>query len=98
MIKKKTYPLTIVNQYNFILFYFIFSGKHEYFWIGLNDLASEGKFTWISDHSSVAFKGWDPTNPSNSGGKEDCTEIHDVHWNDNNCPRRYNYICEKRIG
>ncbi|XP_063427023.1 CD209 antigen-like protein E [Mytilus trossulus] len=72
--------------------------KHETFWIGLNDLTTEGKFTWISDHSSVAYKGWDPTNPSNSGGNEDCTEIHDVHWNDNNCSRRYNFICEKQIG
>lgn len=71
-------------------------GKHEIFWIGLNDLTKEGKFTWISDHSSVAYNDWDSTNPSNSGGNEDCCEIHDLHWNDNNCSRRFSFICEKQ--
>lgn len=73
-----------------------FLGRNKEFWIGLNDLAKEGWFTWISDYSTVAYTDWHPGNPNNYRGNEDCCEIHGFHWNDDNCARPYCFICEKQ--
>ncbi|VDI18200.1 Hypothetical predicted protein [Mytilus galloprovincialis] len=70
--------------------------RKKEFWIGLNDLAKEGWFTWISDYSTVAYTDWHPGNPNNYRGNEDCCEIHEFHWNDDNCARPYCFICEKQ--
>ena len=42
----------------------------EQLWTGLNDVAIEGQFEWISGES-VTYTNWAPGEPSNSGGNED---------------------------
>ena len=67
-------------------------------WIGANDLIKEGKWAWISDHSTIGYSNWKTGQPNNFGGKEDCGEIYKQHsftWNDAPCSEKHGYICEK---
>ena len=67
-------------------------------WIGANDLMTEGKWTWISDHSTLAYSYWRKGEPNNNGGVEDCGQLYKQHsltWNDAICSERHGYICEK---
>lgn len=57
-------------------------------WIGLNDVAEEGRFVWSSGEP-VTFTYWYPGEPNNAGGLEDFTVIRHpteasptVSWND----------------
>ncbi|XP_070184585.1 uncharacterized protein, partial [Littorina saxatilis] len=57
-------------------------------WIGLNDIAKEGSFTWV-DGSPVTFSFWAPGQPGFFGSLEDCVamDMRDGgHW--------YDYLCE----
>lgn len=58
-------------------------------WIGFNDEAVEGQFTWY-DQSPVVYTNWATGEPNNSGGNEDCVQIYPGGsqpgtWNDLNC-------------
>jgi hypothetical protein len=44
-----------------------FDGANTGFWIGLNDAADEGVFTWISGEA-VTFTAWAPGQPDNGDG------------------------------
>jgi hypothetical protein len=76
-----------------------FSGnKEDRIWIGANDLIKEGKWTWISDHSTINYTNWGKGEPNNYNGNEDCGVIHTrpvFTWNDVPCSHAYGYICEK---
>jgi hypothetical protein len=76
-----------------------FLGINDYaLWIGANDLRKEGKWTWISDHSTLAYSYWRTGEPSNSRGVEDCGQLYKQEsgtWNDAECSQRHGYICEK---
>ncbi|KAG8567676.1 hypothetical protein GDO81_013743 [Engystomops pustulosus] len=67
-------------------------------WIGINDLRSEGMYTFENGHR-VSYFNWykDPlvTQP-NGGILENCVSISsdDGKWWDNDCSRRMYYICE----
>lgn len=47
------------------------------------------------------YKGWMHGEPNNYDGHENCLEIlydiwaDDYGWNDNNCERKLNFVCEK---
>jgi Putative metal-binding motif/Lectin C-type domain len=64
------------------------------FWIGYNDIASEGAFGWSSG-APAAFASWNSGEPNNSSD-EDCTEFRQGqgNWNDLNCSRAHPFICE----
>ena len=67
-------------------------------WIGANDLSKEGKWTWISDHSALAYSYWRTGELNNSRGVEDCGQLYKQEsgtWNDAECSQRHGYICEK---
>lgn len=55
-------------------------------WIGINDKASEGNFQWVTGEA-VSYTNWNPGEPNNSAGVEDCAEIFGTHggWNDLPC-------------
>ncbi|XP_046698939.1 CD209 antigen-like protein E isoform X2 [Silurus meridionalis] len=68
-------------------------------WIGLSDRDKEGEWKWV-DASPLTFKDWGQWEP---GGKEkeNCGEIYkssnSIIWNDNNCSKKLNCICEKNV-
>ncbi|KAL9952320.1 hypothetical protein ACROYT_G039556 [Oculina patagonica] len=43
-------------------------------WIGLNNLKNNAVFEW-DDGSDVSFTNWNPYEPNNLGGSENCTEL-----------------------
>lgn len=70
------------------------------FFTGLNDIDSEGNYTW-SDNTTFNVSNWrsNAGEPNNYKGNEDCVEIHwDGKWNDNKCDAEFGFICEKRLG
>uniref|UniRef100_A0A672Y808 C-type lectin domain-containing protein n=1 Tax=Sphaeramia orbicularis TaxID=375764 RepID=A0A672Y808_9TELE len=80
---------------------FIQGFKQEY-WIGLNDLVSEGTWKWV-DGSSVTLKFWNPGEPNNGKARngmhlyeEDCGQkTAKGKWNDRHCGVPMRWICEK---
>ncbi|XP_035670035.1 uncharacterized protein LOC118411665 [Branchiostoma floridae] len=78
---------------------FILSHVNRNLNIGFNDKATEGTFTWL-DGLSTTFVNWEPGEPSNAGGNEDCTEIvYDTGlWNDVPCGQVWStraYVCKR---
>ena len=71
-------------------------------WIGYNDIAQEGNFTW-SNGTETNYTKWGIGEPNNNFLErgEDCGEI-DFHqngtWNDENCLRKRPFICKFRHG
>ena len=67
-------------------------------WIGINDLAREGKFVYESDHSEIWSNDyWQKKQPDNFHGSEDCVNYDDFSkkgWNDNSCSKALFSICE----
>ena len=73
------------------------SGIDELLWIGANDLRKEGTFTW-SDGKAFAFSNWNPGEPNNYRGAEDCVHFHiknsERRWNDYPCSIVLGFICK----
>jgi len=69
-------------------------------WIGLTDLASEGRFVWIDGIAANSRNiDWKPGEP-NASGDEDCVEINgndESDANDEACKDRKFAICEKPL-
>lgn len=69
-------------------------------WIALNDLATNGKYFWSSNGQPAGWTNWIPGEPNNYQSNEHCVHIttsnaHDLfRWNDNNCARLFDFICE----
>ena len=65
-------------------------------WIGYNDVASEGSFVW-SNGSSSTYTNWSSGQPDNGAGTEDCAHMQGgfgAYWNDDQCWNQAYYICE----
>ncbi|XP_021354593.1 macrophage mannose receptor 1-like isoform X2 [Mizuhopecten yessoensis] len=69
------------------------------FWIGLNDRDTEAGYVW-TDGRGTDYSNWNPNEPNDYNGNEDCTQIFagSLGWNDNNCFITSNWICEIRRG
>jgi hypothetical protein len=63
----------------------------DFFWIGLNERASEGNYVWANGDSST-FRNWAPNEPSNPGGDENC--VHMYTQSDINIGTWNNLACE----
>uniref|UniRef100_A0A1B0A3E6 C-type lectin domain-containing protein n=1 Tax=Glossina pallidipes TaxID=7398 RepID=A0A1B0A3E6_GLOPL len=79
-------------------------------WLGANDLAEEGKFTWASTGTVFDYSNWSLNsrnyrnktdalvrNPDNYENKEHCVHYwkeSDFEWNDNVCGTKMGLICE----
>uniref|UniRef100_A0A0K8U249 Perlucin n=2 Tax=Bactrocera latifrons TaxID=174628 RepID=A0A0K8U249_BACLA len=74
------------------------TGLH--FWLGVTDLAVEGKFMSIKDGRPMLYAKWSGGQPDNTGKIEDCVHLWLVnnifHMNDNNCMAQLHAICELR--
>ena len=66
-------------------------------WIGLNDIATEGLFTWV-DGCPDKFRYWAEKQPNDFRG-EDCVHTlgagHSYKWNDVDCSVCHQYTCKK---
>jgi hypothetical protein len=68
-------------------------------WLGANDGATEGTFTWITGEG-LAYTNWrtgEPNNGGTSGVEEDCMVLEaDTAgtWDDRPCGREYPHLCE----
>ena len=66
-------------------------------WLGLNDISSEGSFTW-ADRGAGNFTAWAKNQPNNLGN-EDCAHALGVkqnyEWNDVPCADCHQYTCKK---
>merc|ERR1719357_2291074 len=63
-------------------------GQYKNYWIGLSDVAYEGKFEWQHSFTPLGeYTNWAAANPDNNGGGEDCVVLGDTNWvwNDFNC-------------
>lgn len=68
-------------------------------WLGYNDRANEGVWTWTSGSSS--YTNWNSNEPNNAGGDEDCGEMRGPgNWNDLSCGNtaQNTAICERVSG
>ena len=65
------------------------------FWIGLNDIATEGTFVWSSGQTP-GFTNWADGEPNNFSGGEDCAAYDEGNsqWNDVTCATNVRAICE----
>ena len=63
-------------------------------WIGLNDVSTEGTFTW-SDGSAVTFTNWSPGQPSAAQKLEDCVKMSSSKWQDAWCGTQLYSVCER---
>ncbi|XP_018793477.1 PREDICTED: C-type lectin 37Db-like [Bactrocera latifrons] len=71
-----------------------------YFWLGVSDLAEEGKFMSLKDGRPMLYAKWSGGQPDNAGQNEDCVHLWPVnnifYMNDNNCMSYFHIICELR--
>ena len=73
-------------------------GVFASYWIGLNDVTTEGKYLW-ADGTATTYFNWDAGQPDNAGGLEDYVHVWSAagKWNDLP-PTGYNqpwYACER---
>ncbi|XP_059154766.1 CD209 antigen-like protein 2 [Physella acuta] len=75
------------------------------FWVGLDDMETEGVFKWVDDGTTLTYN-WTRTvfnvhQPSNGypNGNEDCVEYNQLYkpLNDVNCIIILKYLCEKKV-
>jgi hypothetical protein len=73
--------------------------SNQKWWIGFNDIAAEGNFVWDGG-SPVTYTNWEPGEPNDAGGNEDCTQINRYYpkatWNDEPCNQGLFFVCESQ--
>uniref|UniRef100_A0A3B4BWA3 C-type lectin domain-containing protein n=1 Tax=Pygocentrus nattereri TaxID=42514 RepID=A0A3B4BWA3_PYGNA len=88
---------------------FVSSGVHDNYWIGLNDLETEGKWMWVNNQTltetGVTFwyeRHGQPNEPDNwteeDPSGENCAKLdYSDKWFDASCRERKKFICENAI-
>uniref|UniRef100_UPI00398E69AD macrophage mannose receptor 1-like n=1 Tax=Pristiophorus japonicus TaxID=55135 RepID=UPI00398E69AD len=69
-------------------------------WIGLNKPSPNGGFIW-SDGSPVVYENWNPGEPNQYRGIENCVETGmstSMQWNDIFCEKLHDWICKIKKG
>lgn len=90
-----TYLVKITSEAeNHFIHSHLLKNASEIFWIGGNDLNTEGTWLWVEDSSPVEYDNWASGQPSNETNS-DCMAIKgDGNWADENCNNTYSFICE----
>ncbi len=87
--------LVVIDDLPENLYVSAFAGKEAY--IGLDDLAAEGTFRWVTGSTS-SFRSFSSGEP-NDNGVEDCTYSRaDGSWNDTGCGDIRHAVCECEVG
>jgi hypothetical protein len=72
--------------------------REQHYWIGLDDLATEGQFLWSDGtlEDASGFNSWSPGEPNNWNDSEDCAHLwsFEPSWNDISCAESMGAICE----
>ncbi|XP_046378326.2 CD209 antigen-like isoform X1 [Haliotis rufescens] len=63
-------------------------------WTDVKKMLGTFRHTVGSPKLSVTF--WNPSEPSNTGGMEDCVEYRRLGWNDRFCNSKNRYLCEMK--
>ncbi|XP_078525327.1 C-type lectin domain family 4 member E-like [Lissotriton helveticus] len=76
--------------------------KDGLYWIGLTDKDEEGAWKWVNSSKVQPKTFWNCKQPDNSRGMEHCATVGSNDeceylrdWNDDNCEKEHNFICEK---
>ena len=70
------------------------------YWIGLTDLAYEGRFIWQHSYKPLGggWANWYPNEPNDAGGSEDCVLMFNNGtswgWNDSACNGSRHALCQ----
>lgn len=89
-------------EMNALGFYLTTNDGHvgKYFWLGVTDLAEEGKFMSFRDGRPMLYAKWSGGQPDNAGNNEDCVHLWAINnifeMNDNVCTVKAYAICEMR--
>ena len=90
-------PISVVYGGPKLILMFITSVAGNYkekgTWTGLNDISTEGQFTW-SDGSAVSFSNWLSGQPDKAHKLEDCVKIVGSKWNDVSCGTQLKFVCK----
>ncbi|XP_022092732.1 hepatic lectin-like [Acanthaster planci] len=72
-------------------------GLFSNYWIGLNDIDSEGHYKWVGTNRPMSYHNWNAGQPDNRGHNEDCGEVATVsgYWNDIRCTDKQPFFCER---
>lgn len=65
----------------------------ETYWLGISDLAAEGRFISSSNGSPASFLKWHPGEPNNRNGQH-CAALFKGGMDDDICSRKYYFICQ----
>ena len=67
-------------------------------WLGGSDIEEEGIWKW-ADCAPWDFTFWNPGEPNNVGGIQDCLQYDHSHagWDDTECTHEKFFVCSKKI-
>ena len=69
--------------------------NNDQYWLGGNDLETEGLFTWHSgERQTIDATMWRVGEPTNSNGNEHCLLVNMLKFNDYTCESYTKFICE----
>ncbi|XP_078699828.1 collectin-10-like [Branchiostoma floridae x Branchiostoma belcheri] len=73
------------------------------YWIGLHDQREEGRFEWTDGSALGPYNFWEPGEPNDDGGNEDCVlystySSRKYYWNDYDCQKSLHFICQTAPG
>ena len=75
----------------------LFSGtKLGNIWLDATDSATEGTFRWTATNEVLTYTNWQPGEPNDFRGGEDCVQIfiYAIEWNDMSCTINGSSVCE----
>jgi hypothetical protein len=87
---------TIKSEAESVAVYSAFSSNGNNIWIGLNDISSEGRHTWI-EGSDSSYRNWMLGQPDNYLNDENCIHFWGAaggSWNDISCSYLYFGVCK----
>ncbi|XP_062577476.1 perlucin-like [Saccostrea cucullata] len=87
---------------NFLVQHLKDYGRSANFWVGGTDVIIEGDWIWSLSQTPIHhYTHWDPREPNDLGGDENCMEMRQEYgymWNDMSCHVRQYFICEQPSG